>query len=1104
MVQEAQAPAAASPSQAGGLRIVDGAALDPLLQPQCSLAVQLRRAAGSIIGRSIELEAISLELREAESRLSAVTLEGEPGIGKTRLLVAAAELASARGFTTVAITADEEIRGPFLVARSLFSNGAIREAAAGSPAEAAVQRVIEALSGRDEAGYAALSPDAKLLRAFDLAGVAVGTLAAARPIALMVDDVQWADDDTLRLLRYVVRSVADQPVFLFLTIRPDEFATVPEAVNFVADMERMGLVRRLRPGRFSPIETAELLKNVLGGPVESASAAAMHAQSEGVPFIVEELARAHREAGTLQQVEGEWRLGRNAARLVPSAVRTLIDRRAARLPADSRAVLADAAILGRSFSLRDLAALRAEIDGAEPSAADLADELRAAVEAGLLLQQDADAAADYTFTHEQVRQFAAAQLSQSRRRQVHGAVVDLLLSGGEPDPASLPMLAQHALAAGATERAARFSIDAASAALRSNAPEEALRLVEQALPVVSAPSERRVLLTTRDDAFAILRRSTDRLEGLAELGALAEALRDSGLELDVQLRRAAALRIGRDEDSAAELARRVRTRAADLGDRVAELRANLELGQAIQRAPLGESFGAVAAEADLDAAEEAFRRAAELAEELGDEASLAAATREVGTLVVARLRLWFATQVREAGLGLELDRRRAAGEPIEAVLESLPIAPLFRESIGLFQKALGIFEQLNDRTGVMSTIIAMAYINYAPVIHLTSSARHIEEIRRVISRLTELVTESERARQELQLLYGVHVYARAKVVADLMISRGEEAHRAARLLGDQATEFLAAGGVALGYLELGDGAAAERWLGLASSVVAAAPTPTRMRQLETWRGMACAAGDDAEGMRRHLEGAVALATNQGRAPARCEALARLALTAADLGARSGDADLLELAERSAEEARELVKLLPGHPPWLAQAEATLAQVALARGDHERAAVAGAAAMEALQQAFHEDVNLDILIPAARGVFAGGPPEAQASVRGWLQLTLSRIAQATLDEEIRVRWLRGPMGRQLVELAGTLEGEAAAAKGQDPPALGWGGSSGGTLDDIDRRLLRLLTEGHTNAEMAAEVGLSEPDIGQRLARILAAMGASTRAEATSLAFRGFAH
>src|SRR6185437_148074 len=300
----------ADSNDAGQIRLLEGDPLDPLVQSQCSLSVQLRRATGSLVARSVELSAIAQSIRDAKDHLSAVTLEGEPGIGKTRLLVATAEMTEAAGFTTVAITADEEIRGPFLVARSLFANGALREAAAGTRAEVALRRVVEALAGRDEPGFANLSPDAKLLRAFDLAGIAVGELARVKPLALLLDDVQWADDDTLKLLRYVVRSVADSPVFLFLTFRADEFATVAEAANFVADMERMGLVRRLRINRFSASETGLLLRQVLGGPVEGQSIAAMQTQSEGVPFIVEELARTHREAGTLQQVDGEWRLGR--------------------------------------------------------------------------------------------------------------------------------------------------------------------------------------------------------------------------------------------------------------------------------------------------------------------------------------------------------------------------------------------------------------------------------------------------------------------------------------------------------------------------------------------------------------------------------------------------------------------------------------------------------------------------------------------------------------------------------------------------------------------------------------------------------------------------
>ena len=1083
----------------GAISIMEGEALDPLVQPQCSLQVQLRRATGSIVGRSVELRAIEQGIREARDRLIAVTLEGEPGIGKTRLLVAAADMTQAADFTTAAITADEELRGPFLVARSLFGNAAIRDAALGTRAEGPVRRVSDALLGRDEPGLEGLGPDAKLLRTFDLAGVAVQELATVRPLALLLDDVQWADDDTLRLLRYVIRSVADRPVFLFLAFRVDELASNSEATNLLADMERMGLVRRLRVDRFGATETGLLLAQVLGTPVEGQSVAAMHSQSEGVPFIVEELARTHREAGTLQLVDGEWRLGRNAARLVPSAVRTLISRRAARLPAPTLALLGDAGILGRSFSVRDLVSIGPAAGGpaGESRTSDgIAAAMEPAVEAGLLLPHPAGDAADYTFTHEQVRDFAVGQLSNARRREVHRAVVDLLVGAGEPPAEALPMLAQHSLAAGDDARAARYSIDAATSALRSNAPEEALRLVEAALPVVSALADRRVLLTTRDDAYAVLRRATDRLDGLAELGALAEASRDRALEVDVQLRRAAALRTARDEDAAAELARRVRDRAAADGDTASELRATLELGQALTKVPIGEGYGVSDHEVDLDAAEEAFRRAITLATELGDDRGLAAAEREVATILFSRLRAWFVGEVMSGAIHA-VAHRIQAGEAFDDVLEDLPVAALVKEARARCERALEVYERLDDRSGVMSTIILMAYINYAPTIHLSSSARHLEEIRRVIARQSDLVTESERTRQELHLLVGVHVYARAKVVPDLALSRGEDAHRAARVAGDHAVEFSAAGGVAMTHLELGEIEAADRWLDLAAPVAARAPTPLRTRQLELWRGRVRAGAGDAAGMRRHFEQARLLANRAGAA-ARCEVAAWLALTAARLGARTGEPDVLTLAAEAADEVTALAPGLAGRPPWAAQALAARTEIALARGDAAGAATLGEASLQALGETLTEDAHMELLLSASRGILAAGAPEVQEQVRGWLRGTLTRIAQGTVDDEVRVRWLRGSLGRELVELAGGLEPEIVA------PAGGTAGPSKdplGSLDALDRRIAHLLTEGRTNREMAEELGLSEPDLAERLAGVLARLGASSRAEATSLAFRG---
>ncbi|MFN2520335.1 MAG: AAA family ATPase [Candidatus Limnocylindria bacterium] len=587
-----------------------------LAQAPTSLGLDVRRATNSLVGRPVELLAIEQALRGASAGLSCLVLEGEPGIGKTRLLLAGAELARGNGWTVAAVTADEEIHGPFLVARSILTCPDLREAADATGREA-LERAVAAISGHDESGLEALSPDRQLLRVFDLAAVALRAAAATRQVALLIDDLQWADDDSVRLLRYLVRTAPASPILFILAMRSDAASVVTESTTLLADMERLGLVRRLRLGRFTQVETVELLRRVLGGDIAPASAATMHAQAEGVPFIVEEIAQSYRANGMLQRIDGAWTLAPSAEKLMPSAVRTLIHRRAARLPAPSRTLLAEAAVLGHSFSLRDLEAVKAQLADTGDSRA-FADLLAPAVTAGLLIERPSSAAADYTFTHEQIREFAASLLSVPRRRSIHGALVDLLTADGEPPDAVLPLVARHALAAGDTERTTRYSLRAAEAALRARAPEEVLRVVDLALPLASAAQDRMPLLLARDGALTMLRRPSERIEALSELGALADALHDPHRQLDVLLRRAAALRSENEFGEAAELARTVRGLAAASRDRAAELAAVLELGQALLHTDIGEGVLGSPAEADLEGAADAYGRAIELARELGD------------------------------------------------------------------------------------------------------------------------------------------------------------------------------------------------------------------------------------------------------------------------------------------------------------------------------------------------------------------------------------------------------------------------------------------------------------------------------------------------------
>ena len=132
--------------------------------PTVPIALQVRRATGPIVGRQVELGAIRQELSSARlGRLTGLTLEGEPGIGKTRLLVAAAEVAAAEGFTALAATGDEEIRGPFLLARGIFASAAAHERGSNGAREQ-FQRVVDAISGRDSRNARVNRPFACLLK----------------------------------------------------------------------------------------------------------------------------------------------------------------------------------------------------------------------------------------------------------------------------------------------------------------------------------------------------------------------------------------------------------------------------------------------------------------------------------------------------------------------------------------------------------------------------------------------------------------------------------------------------------------------------------------------------------------------------------------------------------------------------------------------------------------------------------------------------------------------------------------------------------------------------------------------------------------------------
>jgi DNA-binding CsgD family transcriptional regulator/tetratricopeptide (TPR) repeat protein len=1051
-----------------------------------SFTLGLRPAAGPVVGRHLEMAVIQETLAAVpEAGLRALILEGEPGIGKTHLLEAVAEMAGQRGFSVLSAVSDEELQGPLLLARSLFGSPAARAAAEAAGAEEELGRLLEALAGHVDPSLTGFSPDKQLIAVYDLAAVAVQGMAQHAPVALLLDDAQWADQDSVRMLRYVVRAEPTSPILVVLTMRREEAAG--EIATLIADMERLRVARRLPLSRFGTAETAALLRDVLGEGISAGAVSVIHAQAEGVPFVVEEISRAYREAGLLQLVRGSWEISPKAQRLMPHSVQMLIRRRVDRLPEETRAALAEAAVVGRTFRLHDLAAVKGRLGEEPPSTDALARALAPAVGAGLLTELPEAWAADHRFAHEQIREFAAASLSRARRREIHTAIVDLLVAAGPP-PEAKAFLAHHAIAAGLGEQCARYSIDAARIAMERNAPDEVLRLVDESLATAQNPRNRVDLLRLRDDALAALRRPAERLQMLPQLAALAEALGDRGIEIDVTLRRAAALRLSGEEERAAELAERARDRAAEGGDNRAELHALLELGQALLRSGMGEAAGPSVPEEDLRRAEEAYERATVLAGELDDAASEAGSWRELGSIWLERGRKKF---YEFLGSPDRPNLRHAPGHTFVLQVPGLP--DILTEAVSRFTRALDLYEKVGDQRGMMVTLIAMAYARTGADIRF-GSARRIEDLRRIISRLQNLVRESERERREVQMLYGVHLYARAFGFPDLALERGRDTHQGALRIGDRDLEFLAAGGTALVHLSMGELPEAESWLDRAGEAAAASPSPVHVRDLEVWRGMLSAASGEFEAMSDRLERALAMATDQGKQASRCEVLSRLALEAAQLAWARREEDLLEYAGEQAAEARRLAATIQGDHPWTAQAEAAMALVLEARGHAEEAAEAAGAALAALETlGFRESqppypLHLDVILAALRVLSAHQAPGLERA-RTVARTVLQMVGERTVDEEVRVRWFRAPVPRALVEITGPVELTETPLDQLTVPE---------SVTDREAEILRMIVDGMTNQEMAEALEIDEDQVVRELAEIYAKLGVGSRAGATVFA------
>ncbi len=457
------APPPTAPAPALAPSPVPAAAPAPVPVPVQRFAVE-PTSRRSLVGRRAELRVLDDALEEVLGGAGCrhVVLEGEPGVGKTRLAQELCARAAARGATVLTAatleTGASPAYGPWL---QLLRAAAARGDVPGPAATLLEGDLRTAAVGAAPAAVAAAVAD----------GVAesVALLAGDAGLVLLLDDLQWADPASLDLLARIAPRLPTAPVLVIATVRHLEVGREESLVGALAQLSRAPGTRRLTLRGLSLAESGELLARAAGGPVDEAVVAALHARSEGNPFFTTELARLFVEEG---------HLGADAvsAASVPTGVRDVLARRLSRLPEATQQLLETAAVLGREVDVELVGAVAAT------PVEDCLDALEPALAHGLL-EVPETAPGALRFVHALVREALAEGLPSLRRARLHLRAAEAITATTGDTDDTAEVVAEHlwqASAVGAGGRAARALERAAQVALRRQALVSAESLLERA------------------------------------------------------------------------------------------------------------------------------------------------------------------------------------------------------------------------------------------------------------------------------------------------------------------------------------------------------------------------------------------------------------------------------------------------------------------------------------------------------------------------------------------------------------------------------------------------------------------------------------------------
>jgi diguanylate cyclase (GGDEF)-like protein len=773
-----------------------------------------------MVGREREKRLLrKLWARAGDGRGGLVTIIGETGVGKTRLVRDFVDFLGMQGAAVLEGQSFEEPTGfayqPFREAVAGFlksppENVAARVAGIPRAYQRELYNVIPELAafGFDTAPFYELGPEQARLRLFVGFRYLLTALASRGPVALVLEDIHWAEEGSLSLLRFLLNGLTTEKILTITTYRPEELAghraRTPELSTALRAVIRDRNVDTIKLERLGAEAVAEMIRLIFRVPeVAPSFADFVYRETEGNPLFVEETLKSFYEDGMSPRrfaVEGE---SIPAEYEVPGSVRGIIQRRLSRLDDRTVKVLEAAAALGDEFTAEGIRAAVTINEGY------LADILGVCTEHELIVPA-AGNAERYRFAHGRLRDEVYRQIGKRRRKRLHQNIARYLEQRfREGDLDVVPDLSWHSYVGELWEKVLVFARLAGDRAWGTYEAPEALKHYDRMAVAAAKIGKggfgdeliRRELVELNSrrgeiylaqgkfgDAVGVLEKAKEAAQEIDDLLSLAKAMNLAGRaygalgdEARAVSNLNAALAVFKKSDATPDIARAL----YNLGERSAR---NFDLPKALSYFHMAETMATTggdknlsmlvaggigdiaASRGDVRGATECYRRALKLAGEIGNRRGEAAALAELGV-----------SALRDGA---------------------------FKEALRFFNDALGIAAGLGNRAITASILIRLAYAK-AYDDDLKAATDYLE-------RAISIARQAGRKRLEAEARYNLGAIGLRRADFGGALDELKAALRLARKADDKYREFRCLLMLGAAQAEAGRSASANQYLKQAS------------------------------------------------------------------------------------------------------------------------------------------------------------------------------------------------------------------------------------------------------------------------------------------------